>query len=554
MWCVPFLAGVSGRVGEEIERALTNLSNKPLVSVVIPVYNGSNYLSQAIDSALAQTWPNLEILVVDDGSDDEGRTEAVAAAYGDRIRYLKKPNGGVATALNYGIRAMRSEYFSWLSHDDRFEPNKIDRMMRVMLSRRETVVAFGDYVSTDKDGVFVREYRAGDDFDELQPLWSVFEGRINGCAMIVPKQCFDVCGLFDPRLPSTQDYDMWFRLALRFPFVHVPGVAVFQREHASQGSKTERFLEEVQLLWMSMLDRLPQEVIVAHASSKAAFFERVSRWVAHLRGVCFNLLERMHPDLPVPVGAIVLPRVSAADVLARALELGEGGLTHTIFPRRGADTWNGISVDREDGSSIVVESVAVPTGVSSVADVGMLASRVSEEFAWTTTRVDRTASAIVPSQVALLADDPSAVACLVTDFHQRLHSDELGVLEGAVFRADAIRHACRTSTGSISSVVHALSRIGAIISKVAPPPLLVASECSKSTERQSHRRVRDRGTVHRTRACLFAGRDYASLGASQPIAASCPCRHQDSVGPDGRQCQCESAPPGLERIGRRRRR
>ena len=97
----------------------------PRVSIVIPVYNGANYLAQAIDSALAQTYSNVEVVFVDDGSTDGGETERVARGYGDRIRYLRKENGGVATALNAGIEVMTGEYFSWLSHDDLYLPEKV---------------------------------------------------------------------------------------------------------------------------------------------------------------------------------------------------------------------------------------------------------------------------------------------------------------------------------------------------------------------------------------------------------------------------------------------
>ena len=73
------------------------------VSIIIPVYNGSNYLKEAIESALAQTYDNVEVLVVNDGSNDGGATEQIALSYGERIRYFKKENGGVASALNVGI-------------------------------------------------------------------------------------------------------------------------------------------------------------------------------------------------------------------------------------------------------------------------------------------------------------------------------------------------------------------------------------------------------------------------------------------------------------------
>ena len=90
----------------------------PLVSIVIPVYNGSNFVREAIDSALAQTYDNVEIIVVNDGSTDEGKTREIALSYGDKIRYFEKPNGGVSSALNMGISNMQGQYFSWLSHDD----------------------------------------------------------------------------------------------------------------------------------------------------------------------------------------------------------------------------------------------------------------------------------------------------------------------------------------------------------------------------------------------------------------------------------------------------
>ena len=91
---------------------------KPLVSIVIPVFNGASFLNQAIDSALNQTYQNIEIIVVNDGSEDEGKTEAIAKSYGDKIRYFTKENGGCGTALNLAIREMNGDFFSWLSHDD----------------------------------------------------------------------------------------------------------------------------------------------------------------------------------------------------------------------------------------------------------------------------------------------------------------------------------------------------------------------------------------------------------------------------------------------------
>lgn len=106
--------------------------NLPLASIVIPVYNGADYLKEAVDSALGQTYPNCEVIVVNDGSADGGRTERAALSYGDRIRYFSKENGKVSTALNLGLKNMRGEYFAWLSHDDVFYADKIEKQIQAM--------------------------------------------------------------------------------------------------------------------------------------------------------------------------------------------------------------------------------------------------------------------------------------------------------------------------------------------------------------------------------------------------------------------------------------
>ena len=104
-------------------------SYSPKISIVIPAYKASNYLAEAIESAIAQTYENIEIIVVNDGSPDDGATRAVAEKYIDKIRYFEKENGGSSSALNRGIAEMQGEWFSWLSHDDLYEPRKVQRQI-----------------------------------------------------------------------------------------------------------------------------------------------------------------------------------------------------------------------------------------------------------------------------------------------------------------------------------------------------------------------------------------------------------------------------------------
>ena len=105
----------------------------PLISAVIPVYNGEAFVADAIRSVLAQTYPRVECVVVDDGSHD--RTAEVIRSFGDVVRYLWKPTGGVASARNAGVSAARGEYVAFVDADDTWLPEKLDRQMGLLRER-----------------------------------------------------------------------------------------------------------------------------------------------------------------------------------------------------------------------------------------------------------------------------------------------------------------------------------------------------------------------------------------------------------------------------------
>ena len=187
--------------------------NSPLVSIIIPVYNGSNYLAQAIDSALAQTYKNIEIIVVNDGSKDDGATEKVALSYGDKIRYFAKENGGVSSALNYGIEKMEGEYFSWLSHDDLYLPNKIEIQVRKIETKKDIILCYGNLM--DKDGKIIPYFvkSLNGEFDGTDLFNKYISGYgLNGLGFLVPKECFLKVGTFDESMRYLQDLDLWLQM------------------------------------------------------------------------------------------------------------------------------------------------------------------------------------------------------------------------------------------------------------------------------------------------------------------------------------------------------
>lgn len=231
---------------------------QPLVSIVIPVYKGDPYLKESIDSALAQTYPNIEVIVVNDGSPDDGATERIAKSYGDKIRYFHKENGGVSTALNYGIRQMRGEWFSWLSHDDLYEPEKIQKQIDSVADREDKVcIARCASYTVNKDGVPIgrRFKKLTGTFSALEMAKKHFLEGIGfyGCGLLIHKDILNACGDFDEEFRMIQDEDYWLRTMFAgYELVSIPDTLVKIRVHAAQATKTaaDRFAPEIRE-WMS---------------------------------------------------------------------------------------------------------------------------------------------------------------------------------------------------------------------------------------------------------------------------------------------------------------
>ena len=227
----------------------------PLVSIVIPAYNASNYLAEAIDSALAQTYPNVEIIVVNDGSRDNGATERIALSYGEKIRYFSKENGGSSSALNVGIANMTGEWFSWLSHDDLYVPQKLEKQVAYMNSLRITAaelprhIFFSAWDLIDGDG---KTFRKADPKQEAvraekirtmphngyliaEPTNHIY----HGCSCLIHRDAFSDVGCLDEKLRIVNDLDLWFRLYAAGYHVHfIPEALVKGRVHGAQVSKT----------------------------------------------------------------------------------------------------------------------------------------------------------------------------------------------------------------------------------------------------------------------------------------------------------------------------
>ena len=227
------------------------------VSVVIPVFNGRDLVGEAISSVTRQSYTDVELLVVDDGSEDG--TADFVRDYEPRAQLIRKPNGGVASALNVAIRAARGHWVAWLSHDDLFLPSKLERQVAAMEANPEWAGCYTDYQIADVHGCKTGEVTTPW-YPRSEAVKRLFAcGYIGGSTTLVRRDCYSEVGYFREDLRYTQDTNMWMRLLSRWELGRVGEVLAVERHHEQQGSKVKRqaLAQEAQRMYL--------EFVSAHA-------------------------------------------------------------------------------------------------------------------------------------------------------------------------------------------------------------------------------------------------------------------------------------------------
>lgn len=240
------------------------MMNKPLVSIIIPLYNGSNYVEQAIQSALAQTYKNIEIIIVNDGSTDDGAGKTVCEKYSDKVVYFEKENGGCASALNYGIKRANGDFISWLSHDDLYHSEKIERQVELYekhgLDAQHTVISsIGGLIDSEGNSIsHPSRKHTGLYTSKRAAEYFLFKSCPNGCGLLIPRCIFEKYGYFDESMRFVLDWNLWIKFAfmgvnfylndekLVYNRVHSMQVTVKQKElHSKEANQTVEQLAEM---------------------------------------------------------------------------------------------------------------------------------------------------------------------------------------------------------------------------------------------------------------------------------------------------------------------
>lgn len=256
------------------------------VDVVIPVYNGARFLAAAIESALAQSLPPRRVIVVDDGSTDDSAAIARGLSGGAvELRLLQKANGGLSSARNAGLAQCTSEFVALLDADDVWLPDKLARQVARFQSSElsDLGVVYCDYDDIDERGQPLLDFpstrlQRGLRGDIRRRLYRGNLVAGSGSAVLIKRQCLERSGGFDERLPSSEDWELWLRLAQHFAFDYVDEVLVHLRRHgASMQAQKER-----QILRTDLAVLVRQS---GDALDRAALFASVVRRLAQTPGV-----------------------------------------------------------------------------------------------------------------------------------------------------------------------------------------------------------------------------------------------------------------------------
>lgn len=227
----------------------------PLVSIVTPVFNQGDYLEATMLSVLAQDYPTLEYIVINDGSTDNSLAvaRAVAAGHPGRVTIIDQPNAGQASALNHAWSQARGEVLAYLSSDDCLLPDAVSRSLRTLQARPDASVVYCDFHLIDANGRRMREVRT-EDFDAAR----LTEDLVcqPGPGAFFRRRVFDETGGWQAALSQVPDFEFWLRAHRFGPFVRVPVPLAEYRIHEASASfrvtsaaRAQEILDVVTAYW-----------------------------------------------------------------------------------------------------------------------------------------------------------------------------------------------------------------------------------------------------------------------------------------------------------------
>jgi len=306
-----------------------------VVSVIMPVYCGEPFICRAIESVLNQEYRDFELIVVNDGSPDGSKAVIERFLRHPLIKYVEQRNGGVAAARNTGISLAQGEFIALLDQDDSWLPCKLNVQLRRLRAAPDAALVHSWVQCIDENDLRCSCTGAV----EVLPLQGNCVGRLilgNGIAAltVVVRRIFgDQVGWFNQQFAPADDWELWLRLARRYPFLFVDEITAEYRVHAHMVSNNSHNMHEAALSVIdSVCDRYPDVVTAAGPGEIAHVRARCFRnlaFVAELRGATSRALEywrKVHAIQPTAETCLAL--MGVGPIWRRRLQL-----KHTTLAR-----------------------------------------------------------------------------------------------------------------------------------------------------------------------------------------------------------------------------
>ena len=234
----------------------------PTVSVILPCYNGVQWINKAIESVLTQTYTDFELLIIDDGSTDNSKEVVTSYLCDERVSYFYQENRGFSAAINRGLSESNGCLISFIGQDDMWLPNKLETQKKYLNKHKNVGFVYSNYYSIDLNGM-ITGLMKGKNFNSStreQLIEQLFLSNFIGFETVLVKQkCFDELGFLDERLVGCSDHDMWLRVAGKFQLGYLDVPLVKKRSHKFQltQSSFESFVKDEFLIVKDAISRYP---------------------------------------------------------------------------------------------------------------------------------------------------------------------------------------------------------------------------------------------------------------------------------------------------------
>lgn len=210
----------------------------PLVSVIIPMFNAGKYINAAIDSVLAQTFSNIEIIAINDGSTDDTSSKISHYLTLPKFKYIEQVNSGVSAARNAGLRAATGDMIAFLDHDDLWLPDKLEKQIRFLGDHPNIGLVHGNISFIDADGMPIPRERSNFQTDASGWCFAYLfnDNRIATLTVCMRRECFSNAGFFREDIHGAEDYEYWLRVAQKYPIGHIDEDLALYRLHGANAT------------------------------------------------------------------------------------------------------------------------------------------------------------------------------------------------------------------------------------------------------------------------------------------------------------------------------